>query len=137
MLASRRRHDTVILRTPPTGNSVCSSHEKPDRRTIQVWPETPTVTPSCWPGLLHCTIKWCHNSQLLGKGSRLYGCWGNEAQSATAGVILGTPGYLYPCHPLRLRSSTRLHSSRRRGLVTTSPPACTGRVVGSRGSRYA
>src|SRR5713226_7184866 len=87
MLASRRRHDTVILPTPPTGNSVCSSHEKPNLWTIQVWPERPTgharvLAPD------NCCIalgKLRHNSQLLGKGTALYGCRGMRPKSAIAG----------------------------------------------------
>src|SRR5712675_138562 len=84
MLASRRRHDTVMLPTPPTGNSVCSSHEKPNRRTIQVKRQHRSRQ-GVGPGsLLHRTRKITPQFPITWKGICAIWMPGNEAQSATA-----------------------------------------------------
>src|SRR5437879_3939037 len=80
MLASRQRHDTVILCTAPTDNCWCGSRESLGLRNIrpQFWSARSLGLPGFSPCDDCCIAsgKLRHNSQLLGKGTALYGCRG-------------------------------------------------------------
>ena len=43
--------------------------------------------------LLHCIRELRHNSQLLGKGTALYGCRGTRPKAPISWALKGTPGY--------------------------------------------
>src|SRR5260221_2194110 len=88
MLASRRRHDTVILPAPPTGNRVCSSHENPQSMDHTSLARNANTGHARVLAPDHCCAapeKLRHNSQLLGKGSALYGCRGMRPKAPPLG----------------------------------------------------
>jgi hypothetical protein len=95
MLASRQRHDTVIMRASPTSNSAQSSSKKlfleklpapeafpgensRDGRAIQVaFSGVPYIYGLPIDAkLLHCIRELGHNFLLLVNGTALYGCRG-------------------------------------------------------------